>query len=83
MYEQQTTRNRPAWAKGRGGRFGGIGGTFVGNKITDMMAPELLKIPKVANNPAAVRRITDYINRNKERGTPSSAVRTTAPKLYL
>ena len=71
MYEQQNTgiqRKRP------GGRFGGIGGTFVGNAMTDIMAPALLKVPRIANNPKFAGPIRAYMNRNKERGTQSSAV---------
>lgn len=37
-------RPRAGWQTQRaGGRFGGIGGTFVGNKIAEMMMPELSK----------------------------------------
>ena len=85
MYDQQASgRSRPAWAKrGPAGRFGGIGGTFAGNKLTETIMLGLSKSPQIMSNPKFSVPITNYMNRNKERGTPSSAVRTTAPKLYL
>ena len=70
----------------RGGRFSGIGETFVGNKFADMMMPALAKNKKImgiGNNAQIINSYIQNMNKNKERGTPSSAVRTTAPKLYL
>ena len=73
MYAQQTTRNRPAWAKrGPAGRSDMPGGT----------------IPQMAMNQRTAKffdpnYMVSYKNFNKMRGTPSSAARTMAPKLYL
>ena len=78
MYQQQYSQRQ---GKRPGGRFGGIGGTFVGNKMADMMMSGMSKSPQIMADPRYSVPIKNYMNRNKERGTPSSAVRS--PRLYL
>jgi hypothetical protein len=75
MENQQSSRKR--------GRHGGFSNTFVGGKMTDMMTSGMSRSPQIMADPRYSVPVTNYMNRNKERGTPSSAVRTTAPKLYV
>ncbi len=55
-------------------------------KIVDTMMPALAqnkKIMRIGNNAQIINSYIQNMNKNKERGTPSSAVRTQAPNLYL
>ena len=87
MYEEQPTRQRGFGLRGgfrnqaNQQRPQGTGGVI--GAIGNLMMTSMSKSPKIMSNPKFSVPITNYMNKNKERGTPSSAVRTQAPKLYL
>ena len=70
-FRNQANQQRP---QGTGGAIGAIG---------NLMMTSMSKSPKIMSNPKFSVPITNYMNKNKERGTQSSAVRTQAPKLYM